>query len=955
MARPKVPDDKRQRTARACNSCKRRKQKCNGLKPCNTCTKRDLACIYTSTASGDPKEQAGSPTKRRRVETTKDVTRETPATKTAPGEKAVVSSMADHPKTSKSSSRLQNTEPSVAKSETSIEAATLSATLALRNSEGGGWSPDGEGEDVASTKSDDEASVFPSTRMLQDSTGRLLYLGDSAALSYLQIIRMLVESAVGPSPFTEDPSRHRIVESTAPVPPNLLLNRNLLLPPDRETAVVLMDSFFTNTSGLIEVLDRNEFRISLEGCYTNPLGVGSCYLCLFYLVLAIGLVLALPGPGSREEVIVRRLRTDGVNWAELFYRHAKCLGDSVSGFEDADLWSVQALLLMSFYMLATSHRNAAYVYHGMAVRSAFALGLHREEASLKEIFGPTLTVRRNLWRTLFVLDRFLSASQGRPCAVAEDDCSDEALRAPVPTSSPLQSPWSSPRLPTLAEAADCHDIELVESVHSSGLDATVRSARIIGVVLKTIYARRKISTALAQEIADECKAWRQNLDLRLRWQQHGGDAGCRIPAAHGVAILHAHLMQCHAVVLLTRPFFLHMALKLQQESGPGDGWSARAGSKMDRFSQACVVASYHTVFMIQRAHSDRYLPQRNPFVLYFLLEASITVLTNEFVGLYNNEDKDAYTNCIDNALSVVRYCAEVDPQANRLLFVLTSFSDVVKRRKEASSSRLPPPPALATIATTPTDTYDPMDAILGLAPAAAAAQSTEEGRQDGDVSPPLSRPIPVILHESHATVARPSGDDETDQGQPPMGTGVTIGAEVRAPSNVTDESSLSSTTPLHHNFDALERLASSDAQVVPGGALVPRDGTSYHASSWGWAMALGGASPAGPPSTTHLAPPPPAPRSVSPGVLAIPSPQYAATVATVSPGLSHSSMHLLLPETTSSDGFVAYGGGTGVGSGGGSRAVRSTHDSTTTPSPQSSSAVLLRGQAPLYPRSSDFM
>ncbi|PON20467.1 fungal specific transcription factor domain-containing protein [Trichoderma gamsii] len=95
MTRPRVPDDKRQRTARACDSCKRRKQKfptiecrdmhvtpnmrsnpdvrpvhartgenclfwlqqtapseaklmrCNGLHPCNTCIKRNLICDYT--------------------------------------------------------------------------------------------------------------------------------------------------------------------------------------------------------------------------------------------------------------------------------------------------------------------------------------------------------------------------------------------------------------------------------------------------------------------------------------------------------------------------------------------------------------------------------------------------------------------------------------------------------------------------------------------------------------------------------------------------------------------------------------------------------------------------------------------------------------------------------------------------------------------------------------------
>lgn len=48
----------------------------------------------------------------------------------------------------------------------------------------------------------------------------------------------------------------------------------------------------------------------------------------------------------------------------MFFMNAKCLCDPTSGFEDADFWSVQALLLMSLFKLARTKRNAAYAYHG---------------------------------------------------------------------------------------------------------------------------------------------------------------------------------------------------------------------------------------------------------------------------------------------------------------------------------------------------------------------------------------------------------------------------------------------------------------------------------------------------------------------------------------------------------------------------------------------------------------
>lgn len=73
------------------------------------------------------------------------------------------------------------------------------------------------------------------------------YLGDSATLSYLQIIRKDVESIAGPSPFTFDPNQYHIVENTNVLPQNV---RNIHLLPEKATAVVLVDAFFTNVSNL---------------------------------------------------------------------------------------------------------------------------------------------------------------------------------------------------------------------------------------------------------------------------------------------------------------------------------------------------------------------------------------------------------------------------------------------------------------------------------------------------------------------------------------------------------------------------------------------------------------------------------------------------------------------------------------------------------------------------------
>ncbi|KAK3070381.1 hypothetical protein LTS18_015115, partial [Coniosporium uncinatum] len=165
----------------------------------------------------------------------------------------------------------------------------------------------------------------------------------------------------------------------------------------------------------------------MDACYTDPLSAEPSYLCLLNLTFAIGLTIATPRADSTEAVIVDRLRSEHVDRAEMFYLSAKSLNDPLTGFEDADFWSVQALLLMALYMLGKSKRNTAFALLGMAVRSAYALGLHREETMV--IFSQEDRVaRRNLWRSLFVMDRFLCCCLGRPPAISEEDCSGDSLK-----------------------------------------------------------------------------------------------------------------------------------------------------------------------------------------------------------------------------------------------------------------------------------------------------------------------------------------------------------------------------------------------------------------------------------------------------------------------------------------------------------------------------------------------
>ncbi|KAI1823564.1 hypothetical protein F4861DRAFT_509862 [Xylaria intraflava] len=499
----------------------------------------------------------------------------------------------------------------------------------------------------------DEAEVYPQNRMLQDSTGRLLYIGDSASLSYLQWIRMIVENISGASEFTIDPRRHMIMENAISLPQDL---RPTGVLPDQRTANILISSFFTNTAGFIEVFNKQAFLKSVEECYKDPLGVTPSLLCLLYLVFAIGLVMAAPLPGSDESAVIEKLRSERANQAELFFRSAKSLADPVSGFEDADFWSIQALLLMSLYMLAVSKRNASYAYYGMAVRSAFALGLHREESM--EIFQlEERSVRKRLWRTLFILDRFLSACLGRPTAISEEDCSDIEFQT-TPCSSPMSM---------------CS-----ESTHLAALEAAVKSCQVIGMTLKRVYSKRKISTIIGQEIAAHLESWNRDLPPSLHWRQLISGP---IDSTQGIAILHVNLLHCHSVMLLTRPFFLCLLNKSAVGLEGNNHKPYRLSHKMENFAQTCVEASQHTLVITQAVLDKNYLPQCNPFVIHCVFAAALIVLSNEFASLYHNPDS---RTSIDSAISILRFCSQNDKQAERVSYIVETFDRANEQRMPAA-------------------------------------------------------------------------------------------------------------------------------------------------------------------------------------------------------------------------------------------------------------------------------
>ncbi|KAL1846555.1 hypothetical protein Plec18170_009134 [Paecilomyces lecythidis] len=504
----------------------------------------------------------------------------------------------------------------------------------------------------------DEAEMQEASRMLNDGKGRMLYIGDSAPLSYLQTIRQLVGTVVGSSAFTIDPQRHKILEASVSTPPP---HQHTCTLPDREAAFFLVDSFFANTKGIMHIFDEYTFKQKVDRTYHNPLVAEPSWLCILNLVFANGLQLrsANSQRSASEAAILQRLNSDKVDRSEMFFMAAKHFRDPVSGFEDGDFASIQALLLMTLYMLTAAKRNTAWAYFGMAVRLAYALGLHRVETQL--IFNESERVSRMmLWKSLYVMDRFISSCLGRPTAIHDDDCSDALFSSNIAISPPHGE----------------------QSFVSDTLSASVRSAKILGVILNRVYRKRKISLKIARGIAVDIHNWTQSLPEFLQWNP--------VPTPHddptiALAQLHIWLMYFQNIVLLTRPFLLLHVKKIldeqisrSQTSQPNANSPAESkvaeNPELKKYSAACVRSAIHMIRAIQAIRVKGCLPRRNPFIIHWLFTAGLIVLTNSFFNVYENQENESIAQGV---LALHQYCAEADLQSRRYLTILTSFQKTI--------------------------------------------------------------------------------------------------------------------------------------------------------------------------------------------------------------------------------------------------------------------------------------
>ncbi|ESU10705.1 hypothetical protein FGSG_04830 [Fusarium graminearum PH-1] len=353
---------------------------------------------------------------------------------------------------------------------------------------------------------EEETEVPREARLVCDAQGKLIFVGDCAPLSFFQSVRQLVTTRVGQNAFAPQSSRYSVLE-------NATAHQSLRTPGDNRIPSVHTDdiplavsNYLAIATGLVDLFDHRRLQDDLIFWANMGHKTDDATTIVNLLVLAIG------------------TKIDNEERAQEYFEYAREKAYSnLTG--NLSVTTVQMFTLITLYMLCSCQINGAFLFFGTAVRAAYSIGIHRTEVNAR--FGPDIHRQRDrLWKSLRVVDLFLSSSMGRPPATSDVDCTV-----------PYQSP----------------DENLEE--HLDLLNASVQIFLVLEGVVTEIYSRRKISLQLTEGISLQLRDWSSRWLKPLKDIVANPDIQDRAQASGACQILATYY---YAVMLVSRPFLILM-------------------------------------------------------------------------------------------------------------------------------------------------------------------------------------------------------------------------------------------------------------------------------------------------------------------------------------------------------------------------------------------------------------
>ncbi|RHZ47700.1 Zn(II)2Cys6 transcription factor [Aspergillus thermomutatus] len=415
--RPRVSEENRKRAVRACDGCRRVKEKCEGGVPCRRCLRYRRQCVFTHPDHAEKLARSSSVSL---LERTAGLSRH---------------DMADAERIRLMERILEYYVPNISFDIPSLRKAAEELQSKHRGSESDVPSTRVEGEDLEDLAIEDEDFMI---KALPDNTTQ--YSGEFSYLNFSMKIRKKIDEwmkAAAPEASTEAEPFEERWRATQLQSGSSMVSASITCLPPRYVADFLVQIFFKYAQTNNFYVEEDWLREKLHTCYTNPSSLSSDdagSVCSILMVLAVGTQFA----HMESATPVNRLSADASisddhHFSEdevglTFYQFAsKLLPDIIA---TASVRSVQACLLIGTYLLPLDTSGLCYTYFGLALKMAIQNGMHRKYQG-EGLTPRMIEVRNRVFWTAYTIEKRVSILHGRPVSLSDADV-DAAMPVDFP-------------------------------------------------------------------------------------------------------------------------------------------------------------------------------------------------------------------------------------------------------------------------------------------------------------------------------------------------------------------------------------------------------------------------------------------------------------------------------------------------------------------------------------------
>lgn len=432
--------------------------------------------------------------------------------------------------------------------------------------------------------------------------GSFTFLGDSSAAAMLQNVRQLAKNAIGDCPLVStspnllegppaDERRPSDMTGLPIIPPK----------PGLIEAQYLVKWYLYGTACFVDLFDEDMLMDELSSWLLDGEQRHDWTSSRYFLVLALGAQIC---PEERDFT------------ARRYYTYSRALTQSdILEESSTSLVAAQCYTLTTLYLVNDSRLNAAFMHFGHAVRAAYGLGLHRTDL-VADFTPPECDMRQRLWKTIRVLDVFLSTTLGRPLATCK--------------------PWTTA---TVME-------------HSTIVDICT----IYELVLNEAFVERPMETGALHRIMDLNRQWAARFlsglqTAGIRSSEHIELGDDMLP---NIGLLHLKQAFYGATILLTQRYLERSISSSTKSRGPrlAQEQVSPCSPTPQLLGLACVQSAIDSIEIFRELLVAKQTPKHLPLMVNSVFHAVLVLGAATFNDLCSTSPIDEYLGTACKLLSM---------------------------------------------------------------------------------------------------------------------------------------------------------------------------------------------------------------------------------------------------------------------------------------------------------------